>query len=133
MDMTAYRSPASIAAATQAARKEGVKVERKRRLDAGTTLALSYGSIPVQGREFDQSVILGLSQRAVALQAAGDTTTTLTYRDKANTMHELTAVQFLELSQAAMTWVEAVMSASWTMTDAAEIPEDFADDVRWPS
>ncbi|APZ53757.1 DUF4376 domain-containing protein [Salipiger abyssi] len=133
IDLTRIITAEDKTAAEQARRKSALHAERRRRVEAGTVLALSFGSIPVQGRAFDQSVILGLSQRAAALQSAGDTTTTLTYRDADNAMHELTAAQFLELAAAATAWIEAVMQASWTMIDSGQIPADFADDAHWPT
>ncbi|MHC9235016.1 DUF4376 domain-containing protein [Pseudooceanicola sp. 502str34] len=119
------------AAEVQAGRKAALYAERERRLEAGTTLGLSFGAVPVRGRPFDQTVMLGIMQKAMALQASASTDT-LTFRDDANTIHQLTATQAIELASAGVAWVEAVMAASWTMVDGGAIPEDFAADSRWP-
>lgn len=116
------------------AAKEPLKIERERRLAAGKIFTTSWGaSIPMTGRPFDQTVILGLTTRAQAYLSQGDLVTTITYRDGHNRIHELTAMQWLELSQLSMTWFEAVMAASWAMIDSGTIPTDFTNDIHWPA
>lgn len=112
---------------------EAVNAERARRLEAGSAFAVSWSAapVPVTGRQFDQTVILALSHRAMAYKAAGTTEPKLTYRDAANVIHHLTPDQFIELAELAMNWVEAVMNVSWAMKDKG-IPADFTDDKHWP-
>ncbi len=124
-------APAEI----HAERRQAVNRERERRLAAGKPFAVSWQAepIPMTGRPFDQTVILGLVQRATALHMQGVTEAAITFRDAANTTHHLTPAQFLELGQAGTNWVEAVMTASWALKDSGSIPEDFADDTYWPA
>lgn len=131
------RSDEQIAAdaeAEQVRRAAAVNAERARRLEAGTSFAVSWTSsaFPMTGRQFDQTVILGLLQRATAYQAAGETGAVIMYRDAQNVIHYLTPAQFLELGSKAVGWVEAVMASSWTLKDTPPIPADFKDDKHWP-
>lgn len=118
----------------ESAKRAGINAERARRLATGTAFTVSWSDtpVPVTGREFDQTVILALSQRAAAYKAAAVAEPKLTYRDAANVIHHLTPDQFIELADLAMNWVEAVMDVSWAMKDGG-IPDDFTDDKHWPA
>ncbi|MCA0920217.1 hypothetical protein [Pseudooceanicola nanhaiensis] len=126
------RTAAEAVEVSQANLKAALHQERAQRLDAGTTLTLSFGSVPVRGRAFDQTIMLAVLQRGAAITATSSSET-VTFRDDANTIHELTGAQAVELASTGMEWVEQVMAASWAMVDSGAIPEDFADDSRWPS
>ncbi|MCA0922993.1 hypothetical protein [Pseudooceanicola nanhaiensis] len=126
------RTAAEAVEVSQANLKAALHQERGRRLDAGTTLGLSFGSVPVRGRAFDQTIMLAVLQRGAAILAASSSET-VTFRDDANTIHELTGAQAVELASAGMEWVEQVMAVSWAMVDSGTIPDDYADDSRWPS
>lgn len=116
-----------------------VNRERERRLEAGAAFPVPglADPVPLTGRQFDLIVYQALVARAKDLKAAGDTTTTITLRDGADTIHALTADQTIALIVQARAWFEAVMATSWDMKDGtgaftAGIPADYTDDAHWP-
>jgi len=117
---------------------EMVNGERGRRIEAGTTIAVTdYSDVPMTGRASDQSVYLAMLLRAQGAKALGVTTAIHSYRDGANTMHTLTPDQVIEMVSKAMAWFEAVMKVSWAMKDGSGdftggIPADYSDDKHWP-
>jgi hypothetical protein len=118
----------------QARRKAALHQHRDRLIAEGTTVTVTgIGDVPVRGLPFDQTVMLSLLQRGAARVAANDTTADILFRDDANTEHMLTGAQAVELAEAGMAWVQAVMAASWAIKDAGPIPADFDDPVHWPS
>lgn len=122
------------AAHVQEERKRALHQHRDQLIASGTTVTVTgIGDVPLRGAPFDQTVMLSLLQRGAARIAAGDTTADLLFRDDANTDHLLTGAQAVELAEAGMTWVQAVMAASWAIKDSGEIPADFTDPSYWPA
>jgi len=118
---------------------KNINAERERRLAAGSsfTVAGVVDPIPLQGRPFDQTVYLALLTRAGGLKSAGVTAPSLTLRDGADTIHELTPDQMIDLVSQSMTWFESVMKTSWAMKDGAGpfetgTPADYTADTHWP-
>ena len=108
--------------------------ERQRRIDFGCIVTLTDGTaIPVQGRAQDQTNLLGLATAAQLRLAAGDTTTTTTFRDGDNVDHDLTPSEIIELWQSGANYISAVMEASWVLKDSNPIPSDYVDDSYWPT
>lgn len=116
-----------------AASTADVNRERDRRVFAGTTVVLTgYGPVPLQGRDQDQTNLLGLVTAASLRIAAGDSVTTTKFRDAANVDHDLTPSQIIEMWSKGSGWISAVYQASWAIKAMDPIPADFADDTRWP-
>ena len=134
IDLTQIITAEDKAAQEQARRRDALHAHRDQLIAAGTTVTVTgIGDVPVRGTPFDQTVMLALVQRGAARVAANDTTADLLFRDNANTDHMLTGAQAVELAEAGMNWVQAVMAASWAIKDAGDIPADFADDGYWPA
>ena len=118
----------------QSRRRDALHAHRDQLIADGTTVSVAgIGDVPLRGTAFDQTVMLSLMQRGAARVAANDATADIVFRDNSNTEHLLTGAQAVELAEAGMTWVQAVMAASWAIKDAGPIPEDFDDPVHWPS
>ncbi|EAU43556.1 DUF4376 domain-containing protein [Salipiger bermudensis] len=127
-------SEAQQAELIQRDRKAALHAHRDRLIAAGTTVVVTgIGDVPLRGSPFDQTVMLSLLQRGAARVAASDTTADILFRDDDNTDHLLTGEQAVELAEAGMAWVQAVMQSSWAIKDAGDIPEDFDDTVYWSS
>lgn len=116
-----------------------INEERDRRLVAGSSFTVTgiTDSIPLTGRPSDQTVYLALLMQAQSLKAALDVTTTITLRDGANVIHELTPDQVIELITQGQAWFESVMVTSWAMKDQtppfeAGPPADVTDSAHWP-
>ncbi len=110
-----------------------VFAERDRRLARGVTLSVTgYGDVPVQGRVADMIAYLSVKDMAQARAHQGVTDPVVTLRDAANVMHSLTPEQAIDLVSKAQAAAQAIYAASWAILDAADIPEDFARDARWP-
>ena len=116
-----------------------INAERERRIVEGSAFTVDgiADPIPLQGRPFDQTVYLALLTRAGGLKSAGVTAPALTVRDGADTIHELTPDQMIDLVSQAMLWFESVMATSWAMKDGAApfetgIPADYTADTHWP-
>ena len=112
----------------------GVDAERTRRITRGNAFPVVgiAKPIPLEGRPQDQTVYLALLTRAMGYKSAGVTAPVLIVRDAADVIHQLTPDQMISLVGQAMGWFERVMAASWALKDAAEIPENYADDKHWP-
>jgi hypothetical protein len=116
-----------------------VNVERDRRILAGTVINVTgHGSIPVTGTKDDKDVFL--ARRIVAASAAenGVTAPVFVFRDRENSIHNLTPLQMVELADKGFSWIEAMMVRSWAMKDGASpyeagIPDDLEDDSHWPT
>ena len=122
-----------IEAERQDSLRAAVTAEAQRRITLGATFAIDgTGDIPVRGGMTDQINLIALAETARDLIAANDTTTTLPYRDAANTIHQLTPTQMLQLVRAGKSRVSAIYAASWALKDGASVPEDYADDSNWP-
>lgn len=110
-----------------------VNAERDRRVSAGTTVTIDgYGPVPLQGRDQDQTNLLGLVTAANLRIASGDTATLTKFRDVENVDHMLTPPQIVEMWSKGSAWISAVYDASWTIKAMNPIPTDYADDSRWP-
>lgn len=125
---------AAQAAAQHAPSAEAVNAERDRRIARGTTIEVSgYGSIPLQGREKDQTNLLGLMNAAKIRIESGDVTTLRKFRDAENVDHMLTPPQFIELWVKGSAWISDVYEASWDLKDMDPIPADYAtNESYWP-
>ncbi len=124
--------PADALSGPQPSRAD-VFAERDRRLELGVTLTVSgYGDVPVQGRVADMIAYLSVKDMARARADQGVTDPVVTLRDAANVMHSLTPAQAIELVSKAQAAAQDIYAASWAILDAADIPEDFASDTRWP-
>jgi hypothetical protein len=118
---------------------EELNFERLRRIEHGSSFAVTgyTDPIPLTGRSFDQTVYLGLMQRAQAYKAAGVTDSVMTIRDRNDNIQNLTPDQMIELITLAMTWIEDTMAVSWAMKDGTApfddgVPIDYTDDKYWP-
>ena len=134
IDLSQIVTAEDKAALIQARRRDALHAHRDQLIAAGTTVTVTgIGDVPLRGSPFDQTVMLSLLQRGAARVAANDTTADILFRDDDNTDHLLTGEQAVELAEAGMAWVQAVMQSSWAIKDAGEIPADFDDPVHWPS
>lgn len=110
-----------------------VNAERDRRIASGTSVPVTgYGSIPLQGREKDQTNLLGLVQAASLRIASGDVTTLTKFRDGSNADHFLTPPQVIEMWSKGSAWISSVYDASWALKDMPTIPLDYTNDSHWP-
>ncbi|QFS83974.1 hypothetical protein [Roseivivax sp. THAF197b] len=140
--ITVERAPEQKAkAAAQVATDVNARItlERDRRLASGASFNVIgiADPVPLTGRPSDQTVYLALLMQAQALKAALNDTATITLRDGANHIHELTPDQVLQLIGQGQAWFEAVMVTSWAMKDGtapfeAGPPDDLTDDAHWP-
>lgn len=110
-----------------------VNAERDRRIAAGVTVYVEgYGPVALQGREKDQTNLLGLQAAAAMRLAAGDTVTLTKFRDADNVDHMLTPPQIVDLWAKGAAWISATYDASWGLKALDPIPADYADDTHWP-
>lgn len=110
-----------------------VNAERDRRVAAGIAVTIDgYGPVPLQGRDQDQTNLLGLVTAANLRIASGDTATLTKFRDAENVDHMLTPPQIIEMWLKGSAWISAVYDASWTLKAMDPIPADYANDSRWP-
>lgn len=110
-----------------------VNRERDRRVFAGTTVELDgYGPVPLQGRDQDQTNLLGLVTAASLRLAAGDNATVTKFRDALNVDHLLVPAQIVEMWSKGSSWISDVYDASWTIKAMEPIPADYAADSYWP-
>lgn len=124
---------AAQTAMTQPASSGDVNRERDRRVSAGTTVELDgYGPVPLQGRDQDQTNLLGLVTAASLRLAGGDNTTVTKFRDALNVDHMLVPSQIVEMWSKGSAWISDVYDASWTIKAMDPIPADYAADSYWP-
>jgi len=110
-----------------------VNIYRDARIAGGTTVQVTgYGAIPLQGREKDQTNLLGLVQAASLRMAGGDITTLTKFRDAFNVDHMLTPPQIIDMWSKGSAWISSVYDASWALKDQTPIPLDYTDDAYWP-
>lgn len=111
-----------------------VNAHRDMIIEAGTTVEVhGYGSIPVQGRDKDQRILLGLVQYASMQIAAGDNSSPRKFRDAVNVDHFLTPPQISEMWVKTNAWIESVYDASWALKAMDPIPLDYATNPDyWP-
>lgn len=112
-----------------------VNDERDRRLRLGATVnVVGYGNVEAQLRpgEEDGVNLLGQVAQAQILIGLTDLVTTLRWRDGNNIEHQLTAPQMIDFAQKAAAWKEDIYAHSWTIREMDPIPQDYADDSRWP-
>jgi hypothetical protein len=122
-----YTPPAPVPTATDVDR------ERDRRFTLGAPVDLGSGRTFVADID-DRSVtnITALALNATRAQAAGDTTT-IDFRDHANTIQTLAPADVIAMAEQAMTRVSAIYAASWTLKATTPIPADYAADSHWPA
>lgn len=81
--------------------------------------------------EKDFRNINGLVSKAILLQLAGDTATTITFRDASDVDQILTAGQMIEVGSIVGAKVDAIYKKSWALKDTNPIPENYTDDTHW--
>jgi hypothetical protein len=112
---------------------EQINSERTRRLLMGATVSVTnVGDIPLQGRSEDQINMLGLKDTARDLILAGIDEPVIPFRDAANVVHMLTAMQMIEAIDKGKQYVTQVYQAAWALKELDPIPADFDDDKYWP-
>jgi hypothetical protein len=112
---------------------DDVNRERDRRIAQGATVdVVGYGPIPLQGREKDQTNLLGLVTAAQIRLAGGDNVTLTKFRDASNIDHMLIPAQIIELWSLGAAWISATYDASWDIKALDPIPVDYVDDGYWP-
>jgi Domain of unknown function (DUF4376) len=109
--------------------KDGVNLERQRRIAAGGVI----NGVHVTGSDEDARNLMSLALAAQMRIAAGDTATITIYRDGNNVDHELTPAQMLNIWQQSAEYVSALYAASWALKAMDPIPEDYVADQYWPS
>lgn len=111
-----------------------VDVERDRRIALGASVTAGGATFPVQTRDdVDFRNINGLVSKGIVLTLQGDSTTTVTFRDAANTDHQLAATDLISMGSQVAARVEAIYAASWVIKAMGTIPADYAADNRWPA
>lgn len=110
-----------------------INEERDKRLSWGVTVGVTgIGDIPVQGRDKDMSVILGLRVAAAEAKAMGVTAPVMVYRDRDNTEHSLTPAQCHEMCLKAQLGAQALYQASWALKSLEPGSVDVTDGSYWP-
>lgn len=111
---------------------DDVNAERDRRLIAGTTVHVTGPvSIPLQGRDRDQTNMLGLKDAARDLRDAGVTDAVMVFRDANDVSHNLTPGQIIDMVSEGMAWFSATYQTSWAIKALDPIPDDYRDDRWW--
>ena len=111
---------------------DDVNAERDRRLAAGTTVEVDgLGMMALQGRDRDQTNMLGLKDAARDLRDAGVTDAVMVFRDADDVSHDLTPAQMIDMVSEGMAWFSATYQASWAIKALNPIPEDYRDDRWW--
>ena len=111
---------------------DDVNAERDRRLAAGTTVEVDgLGQMALQGRDRDQTNMLGLKDAARDLRDAGVTDAVMVFRDADDVSHDLTPAQMIDMVSKGMAWFSATYQASWAIKALNPIPEDYCDDRWW--
>ena len=110
--------PETIEAA-QSRRKAEVDAMRVSKLAQGLYYGFPDGQGTIQLRnESDFRNVQGIASSGQALIVAGDSSTTLSFRDAENVTHELTGQQALQMGLAVSAFISAHYKASWTHKDA---------------
>lgn len=110
-----------------------VDAERDRRLARGVTVQVAgVGAIPVQGRDRDMSVVLGLRVAARDLIDDGVTAAVIPFRDGDNTDHMLTPAQTVEMTRRAQAGAQAIYQAAWALKALSVRPDDVSTWTGWP-
>ncbi|WP_353474778.1 DUF4376 domain-containing protein [Salipiger sp. H15] len=137
MDLTAYRSPAVIAAEARATKLSAITAERDRRINGGFT----FGGVIFQTRPEDRENMSGAATSALAAMTSGAEAGDLRWHGgesdfawiaEDNTLHPMDAQTMFSFGQAAMAHKQAHIFAARALKDLAEIPADITADALWP-
>ena len=103
----------------RALRRAEIDRRRDAAIAAGVAFAFPDGAGMIDTRnEVDFRNIQGVASAGVILQAQGDTTTTIAFRDAANVTHALHAADAVALGLAVQGRVAAVYAVAWGHKDA---------------
>lgn len=101
--------------------KKAVDAERDARIAVGMPYTFPDGEGTVQLRhERDITNVIGVGTSGLMLTSAGDTETTIGFRDQEDVTHPLTGAQAQALGQAVMAWISAHYAAAWAHKDALD-------------
>jgi hypothetical protein len=112
---------------------QSVNAERDRRLLEGRGFTPTGHDSSVKINSLDEPNLNGLATLAVVQSGAGNGSATVNWRDNDDVLHTLTFDQVIELYGLAAAYKQAIYAASWAIKDLDPIPEDYADDSRWPA
>ena len=125
---------------------EDFKVVRQREINDQLTDRLGRGlewtvngtTFTVQTRQQDKPNLLGLYLKANKLITVdGTPDATLSFRDGENVTRSLTATQMIELTEAALAFIEAQMAQAWSLKDTISDPATSTvsevEAIVWPS
>jgi len=103
-------------------KRQQVNDLRDRQIAQGKTYDFPDGTTgTVQLRNLqDKTNVQGLGSNALELKVEGDTTTTIPFRDKENTLHEMTADEMLQMGKSASSFIQENYTVSWNHKDNIE-------------
>lgn len=111
---------------------QDVDRERDRRIALGAVVDIGGLAVPVQTRdERDFRNINGLAARALAAKVA-QIDAVIQFRSADNTVYDMTPDHILALGEGVAAHVQAIYAAAWALKAMDRIPQDYADDARWP-
>lgn len=109
-----------------------INAERGRRWDAGTDIQVpGYGTIAMQGREEDRSLISGLAQ-AAEVSVRLNLSQNFYFTDRENMTHILTPEQMTMTFLLGQQYLSDVHFAALTLKARPDMVPDVADDSLWP-
>lgn len=112
-----------------------VNKERDRRVLLGKTFqSLSGTQVRLAGDPTTRANLSDMAQLADAQIEAGNGAGTQKWRDEDNVVHDLPYTDIFDLWTQASAYVSACYQAAWTLKDDPNgIPEDYEDDIHWPT
>lgn len=112
---------------------EDINAERERRINFGCTISVSnVGNVAIRGTNEDMRNLTNLGQLA-NMYILTNQNITIPFRDDNNVIHSLNPTQMSFVWQKAVQYVSSLYQASWTMKDKKPLPQDFTNDINWPS
>lgn len=136
----AYSAPLESLTAAKARVSSEIDAARDQLIGAGLQYSFpdTTGTIQLR-KEADFRNVQGVASTGQALIMAGDTTTTISFRDEENVNHSLTGSQAVQLGLAVSGFVSAHYAAAWAHKDAVAELSTAADvqqynySINWPS
>lgn len=108
-----------------------VNAERDRRITLQKTVIVGDRTFPVDIAAGGRENLGDLGAAALAKLLLGDTST-FSFRDAANTDHDLTPTETAQMGLQLTAQISAIHVAARAIKAMDPIPQDYRDDTRWP-
>lgn len=120
------------------AKRREIEAVREDAFAAGMPTTVNGEAETVQTRPQDQVNLLGLRMKAESAKAAGDTTASQKFRGQSNATHLITPDEMIDLTNAALDYIEGIYDQSWQLKDQVDAAEKNGDRealeaIAWPA